>query len=71
MINVKGISTENALRCVPRHSDAMMTASNGNIFRVTVPFCGEFTGHPWIPHTKASGAELWCFLLSAPEYTVE
>ena len=25
------------------------------------------TGHRWIPHTKASGAELWCFLWSAPE----
>ena len=23
----------------------MMTSSNGNIFRVTDPFCGEFTGH--------------------------
>ena len=22
-----------------------MTSSNGNIFRVTGPFCGEFTGH--------------------------
>ena len=27
--------------------------------------CGEFTGHRWIPHTKASDAELWCFLWSA------
>ena len=25
---------------------------------------GEFTGHRWIPLTKASGAELWCFLWS-------
>ena len=24
----------------------MMTSSNGNIFRVTGPLCGEFTGHP-------------------------
>ena len=24
-------------------------------------------GHRWIPHTKASDAELWCFLWSAPE----
>ena len=23
----------------------MMTQSNGNIFRVTGPLCGEFTGH--------------------------
>ena len=83
----------------------MMTSSNGNIFRVTGPLCGEFTGpgefptqrpvtrsfdvslicvwingwvnnreagdlrryrghydrSRWIPHTKASDAELWCF----------
>ena len=26
----------------------MMTSSNGNIFRVTDPLCGEFTGHWWI-----------------------
>ena len=45
----------------------MMTSSNGNIFRVIGPFCGEFTGHRWIPLTKASDAELWCFLWSAPE----
>ena len=32
----------------------MMTSSNGNIFRVTGPLCGEFTGPRWIPHTKAS-----------------
>ena len=30
----------------------MMTSSNGNIFRVTGPLCGEFTGHRWILHTK-------------------
>ena len=41
----------------------MMT--NGNIFRVTGPLWGELTGHRWIPLTKASGAELWCFLWSA------
>ena len=47
----------------------MMTSSNGNIFRVTGPLCGEFTGHRWIPLTKASDTELWCFISSAPEYT--
>ena len=45
---------------------AMMTSSNGNIFRVSGPLCGEFTGHRWIPRTKANDAELWCFLWSAP-----
>ena len=49
----------------------MMTSSNGNIFRVTDPLFGQFTGHRWIPRTKASDAELWYFLWSAPEWTVE
>ena len=48
-----------------------MTSSNGNIFRVTGLLWGEFTGHRWIPLTKASDAELWCFLWFAPEHTVE
>ena len=30
-------------------STIMMTSSNGNIFRVTGPLCGEFTGPRWIP----------------------
>ena len=49
----------------------MMTSSNGNIFRVTGHLCGKFTGHRLISHTKASDAELWCFLSSEPEWTVE
>ena len=49
-----------------KQANRMMTSSNGNIFRVTVPLCGEFTDHQWIPLTKASVAELWCFLWSAP-----
>ena len=32
----------------------MMTSLNGNIFRVTGPLCGEFTGHWWITLKKAS-----------------
>ena len=43
---------------------SMMTSSNGNIFRVTGHLWGEFTGPRWIPLTKASDAELWCFLWS-------
>ena len=35
------------------------------------PFVRESTGHWWIPLTKASDAELWCFLWSAPEQTVK
>ena len=40
---------------------------HGNSFRVTGHLCREVTGHRWIPCTKASDAELWCFLWSAPE----
>ena len=43
----------------------MMTSSNGKIFRVTGHSCRG--SHQWIPLTKASDAELWCFLWSAPE----
>ena len=43
-----------------------MTSSNGDIFRVTGPLCGEFTGHRWIPLTKASDAELWSETPSSP-----
>ena len=48
-----------------------MTSSNGNKFRVTGLLCGEFTGHRWIPRTKASDSKRWCFLWSAPEPTAE
>ena len=65
--------TSAGLRYGRRHLNAnswkqiMMTSSNGNIFRVTGHFCGEFTDDRWIPRTKVSYAELWCFLWSAPE----
>ena len=49
----------------------MMTSSSGNIIRVTGHLRREFIGHRWIPLTKASDAELWCFLWSGPEWTVE
>ena len=49
------------------HSLVMTTSSNGNVFSVTGPLCGEFTGHRWIPLTKASDAELWGFLWSATD----
>ena len=34
-------------------------------------FVGEFTGHRWIPLTKASDTELWNFLWSASEQTIK
>ena len=55
------------LPMISPHSSDMVTSSNRNICRFTDPLCGEFTGHRWIPLTKASDAELWCFLWSAPE----
>ena len=43
----------------------IMTSSNRNIFRVTGPLCEEFIGNRWIPLTKVSDWELWCFIWSA------
>ena len=41
-------------------------------FRVAGPLWGElFIGEQWIPLTKASDADLWYFLWSTPELTVE
>ena len=52
-------------------TNAMMTSSNGNIFRESGPLWRESTGDRWISLTKASGAKLWCFLWPSPEQTVE
>ena len=62
--------SHNSHLCMKLSKPHMMTSSNGDIFRVTGPLWGEFTGHRWIPLTKASDAELWRFLWSAPEQTV-
>ena len=59
--------TENDWRGHVTTHITIMTSSNGNIFRVTGHLCREFTGPRWIPCTKASDAELWCFLWSASE----
>ena len=37
----------------------------------TLPLCGEFTGHRWLPLTTASDVELWYFLWFAPKETFE
>ena len=60
----------------PRPDQATFLGDHDDVIKwkhcsVTGPLCGEFTGHQWIPLTKASDAELWCFLWSAPEQTVE
>ena len=54
----------NVTRTQTYDSDLMMTSSYGNIFRVTGPLCGWFTGYRWIPLIKASDAELWFFVCS-------
>ena len=38
-------------------ADVMMTS----FYVLLVASWREFTGHRWIPPTKASDAELWCF----------
>ena len=44
-----------------------MTSSIGNIFLVTSPLWGEFTGLRRIPYTKASDAEQsWCWWFETP-----
>ena len=52
---------------LPLFDNVMMTSSNGNIFCVTGHLCWEITSLQWIPHTKASDVERWCFLWSASE----
>ena len=66
-----------SFQCVPRVSGrhatvhSKVTSSNASIFLVTGILWGESTGHRWIPLTKASDAELWNFLWSVPDQTVE
>ena len=42
-----------------------MTRSNGDVFHVTGHLWEDANGHRWIPLTKASDAELWCFYICA------
>ena len=43
----------------------MVTSSNGNIFRVTDPSWGEFTGHRWNPLKGQWRGALMYYLISA------
>ena len=45
-------------------------SSDGIISHITGPSCEEYTGHRWIPLTKASDADLWYFLWSPPKQMV-
>ena len=49
----------------------VMVSWNESIFPVTGLLCEEITGYRWIPPTKASDAELWCYFWSAPCSTIE
>ena len=42
----RGLQCSSSVQCICR---AMMTSSNGNIFRVTGHLCEEFSSHRWIP----------------------
>ena len=65
------LQTESYIDSRSLFTNCMMTSSDWNIFRVTGPLWGESTGDQWIPLTKASDAELLCFLWSAPEHMGE
>ena len=52
-----------SVQLIWRSDNSNMIASNGNIFHVTGPLCGESTSHLWISLTKAGDAELWFFSL--------
>ena len=52
------------------HSQKLITSLNGNIFRATGRLWGEFSGHRWIPTTKASDAELLFCVRSVPAQTL-
>ena len=57
------------------HSKASIRTRHGDVikwkhFSIYWPFVREFTGHRWIPISKTSDKELWCFLWSESERTV-
>ena len=66
--------TEASRRIDTSKNGVMIGSDNGMMtswkkILVIGPLWGESTGHRWIPLTKASDAELSCFLWSTPEQT--
>ena len=55
--DLAGLYTNPKDRAYSGHNDVIKWKN----FRDTGPLCGEFTGYRWIPLTKASDAEFWCF----------
>ena len=49
----RGLAAEMVMMVVSSDDDVMMTSSNGNIFRVTGPLCGEFTGPGELPTQRS------------------
>ena len=58
--NTKYINVSYIARMI--HFPITMMTSSRNIFRVTGPLWGESIGRQWIPLTKTSHVDLWCFL---------
>ena len=70
----------------PLAGDAMMTSSNGNLFRVTGPLCGEFTGPGELPTqrpvtrsfdvffdlrlNKRLSKQSWCWWFETPPWSL-
>ena len=48
-----------------KYLQSMMMSSNGNIFHVTGPLCGEFTGHRLIPYRDQRRGALMFYLIRA------
>ena len=66
-VALRCISTCTAPKSWPYHDDVI----KWNHFPHCWPFVREITRHRWIPLTKASDEELWCFLISGPENVYE
>ena len=70
-VDLFGQSCDDDSRSASGERYMMVTSLNGNIFCVTGTLWGESIAYRWIPLTKASDAELWCFLWFAPGQTIE
>ena len=70
MLNVSDIFDVQSMNFQPELSGLVMFWHDDVIKWKHFPRYCPF-GHRWIPRTKASDMELWCFLWSAPEWTIE
>ena len=63
LLSTESLNMQFKIKTCHKHGDVIRWKH----FHVTGPLWGEYTGHRWIPLTKASDAELWCLLWSATE----